>query len=120
MIVTLHKKLERVLQTRGIFCIDPVTQCYFFLHFVPGVLTVADVLDYESTTSYRLHIAASDGGCPRLEAVSTVDIRVSNVDDHEPRFDQRRYEVFLSEDVPPGTVVVQLNAIDGDTLNGMH
>lgn len=90
--------------------------CFYFL----GSLTVANSLDFESIVSYRLRIVARDNGIPSLSSTATIVVNVQNVNDNVPRFDQKRYEVLLSEDVPPGTVVVQLSAVDLDDPKGQQ
>lgn len=82
-----------------------------------GALSIANALDYEASTWYRVQVIARDSGCPSLDATSTVTIEVLNVNDHEPRFDQNHYEVFLSEDAVPGSFVIQLVAVDDDIAN---
>ena len=79
-----------------------------------GVLSVAAKLDYESSASYRLLLAARDAGCPALETLSTVTVHLVDVDDRKLRFEQNNYEVFLAEDVPRGSFVVQLQAAVDD------
>jgi hypothetical protein len=85
-----------------------------------GSLKVAHSLDYEFIASYRLRIVARDNGCHSLSSTATVVVNVQNVNDNAPHFDQKRYEVFLSEDVPPGTVVTHLSAIDPDDPKGLQ
>lgn len=44
-------------------------------------------------------------------------IRVIDTNNHRPQFSERWYEVNISEDKPPGTEVLQINAVDRDEKN---
>ena len=71
------------------------------------MLSVARTLDYETTSGYRLNISATDG---QLTSTALLSVNVTNVADGAPRFDRTEYIVFLSEDDPPGTFVLRVNA----------
>lgn len=48
---------------------------------------------------------------------SQVLIRVIDTNNHRPQFSEKWYEVNVSEDKPPGTEVLQINAADRDEKN---
>lgn len=48
---------------------------------------------------------------------SQVLIRVIDTNNHRPQFSEKWYEVNISEDKPPGTEVLQINAADRDEKN---
>lgn len=82
-------------------------------------LTVARTLDREIVSHYRLRLAACDGGaqsqCGHLDVV----VVVMDSNDNQPVFDYRNYSAVVPEDVPVGTLILQVKATDADSgLNG--
>lgn len=59
-------------------------------------------------------IEARDGGSPALSAFTTVEVRVSDVNDNTPMFQQSEYRTTVSEDEFPGSTILTLEAVDGD------
>ena len=65
--------------------------------------------------SYLLfHIAATDGGNPKLSSTTKVKITVTNTNDNVPSFVPGSPTVSVSEAVAIGTKLVQFNATDKD------
>ena len=75
-----------------------------------GIITTAQVLDYESITSYTLIITVSDGS----ESVNTT-LTVSVVDTNDsPQFTNAPYMVSVDEN-DAGATVVNVTAVDVDS-----
>jgi len=87
----------------GAFVLDPLT----------GVLTVANqaALDFETTPTYALTVAATDDGSPALSGQATLTIHLSNVNE-APVVQSATFSV--PEHSPLGTVVGQVQASDPD------
>ncbi len=87
----------------------------FAIAAASGALTVAGVLDYETTTSYSLTVTASDaaGGT----ATATVAITVTDVDE-APAFGETSYAFSVAEDAAVAAAVGTVGATDpeGGTL----
>ncbi|XP_012815607.1 protocadherin alpha-6 [Xenopus tropicalis] len=77
-------------------------------------LVLKKSLDREKEPCYNLTLTAFDGGKPRLSATTQLLIKVQDVNDNAPIFDQLTYEVSLLENAPKGTMIVQLMATDLD------
>ena len=82
-------------------------------------LTVARALDREMVSHYRLRLSACDGGtqsqCGQLDVV----VVVMDSNDNQPVFEHRNYSAVVAEDIPVGTVILQVRATDADSgLNG--
>lgn len=60
---------------------------------------------------------AVETNTPALCLCSQVLIRVIDTNNHRPQFSEKWYEVNVSEDKPPGTEVLQINAVDRDEKN---
>jgi len=61
-----------------------------------------------------MQLFAVDGGADAMTGTAMVIVNVIDVNDNRPRFTKPVYEVTLTENTPPGTVVVTVDAIDGD------
>nr|XP_032511121.1 cadherin-23 isoform X1 [Danaus plexippus plexippus] len=91
-----------------IFSIDPDS----------GLLTTRQMLDRESKATYTLVLVVSDHGSPPQQSSRIVTVHVGDIDDHKPHFSRALDEppLLLStkEEVPVGTVIGTLEAIDED------
>lgn len=61
-----------------------------------------------------LKVLATDSGTPQRAATASVVITVQDVNDNDPVFSPKQYEVTVSEDNPPGTPVASVTATDAD------
>ncbi|KAL0994901.1 hypothetical protein UPYG_G00129030 [Umbra pygmaea] len=77
-------------------------------------LVVNGVLDREKRSSYSLVLEAFDGGSPRRTGLMSVDISVTDINDHAPVFNQSRYQAIISESLPQGSNILQVFASDAD------
>ncbi|XP_043925518.1 protocadherin gamma-C3-like [Protopterus annectens] len=77
-------------------------------------LVTSDLLDRELAPEYKVSIWASDHGYPVRSAYKTVDIKVDDVNDNPPRFSEVTYEVYVTENNVPGTIVGKVTAQDSD------
>ncbi|XP_060743339.1 protocadherin alpha-3-like [Tachysurus vachellii] len=76
-------------------------------------------LDRETSPSHKLLLTALDGGKPPKSGNLEITIDVLDVNDNIPVFTKDSYSVKLSENVPIGTRVAQVNATDlDDGVNG--
>lgn len=71
-------------------------------------------LDRELADSYRLQIMAIDSGYPPNTGSMYVTIRVLDVNDNIPKFEQENYTIAVMENVRKQTTVLRLLAVDGD------
>ncbi|XP_048884454.1 protocadherin gamma-C5-like isoform X1 [Brienomyrus brachyistius] len=82
-------------------------------------LVLEKALDREKQGEFRLLLTAVDGGKPEKSGTTTVIIKILDVNDNAPVFDEPSKRVSLLENSPPGTLVTKLNATDADSgLNG--
>ncbi|XP_032952023.1 protocadherin alpha-2 isoform X11 [Rhinolophus ferrumequinum] len=77
-------------------------------------LVLRKSLDREETAEVNLLLVATDGGKPELTGTVQLLIKVLDVNDNEPTFDQAVYKVQLLENTANGTLVVKLNSSDAD------
>lgn len=83
----------------------------FSIHLTSGVVALTTVLDYEVTSLYTLTVRVSDsnGGI----ATTSLTVTVSDVND-SPQFLGAPYSATISENLPSGSDVIKIAAIDAD------
>ncbi|XP_042746924.1 protocadherin-16-like [Lagopus leucura] len=77
-------------------------------------LVVSNVLDRENRSSYSLVLEAYDGGSPPRSSQMTLDVSVQDINDNAPTFNQSRYHTLISENLKPGSSILQVFASDAD------
>ena len=95
----------------------------FSIHLTSGVVALTTALDYEVTSLYTLTVRVSDsnGGV----ATTSLTVTVSDVND-SPQFLGTPYSATISENLPSGSDVIKITAIDADgdsltySLSGMN
>ncbi|XP_064835128.1 protocadherin gamma-C5-like [Oncorhynchus masou masou] len=94
-------------------------------HFVLDIKTNKDgskvselilerVLDREKQSVHSLLLTAVDGGNPARSGTAEIIIRVQDINDNAPIFEESGYDIQVVENTRPGTVVVTVKAIDRD------
>ncbi|XP_069101569.1 cadherin-23-like [Argopecten irradians] len=86
---------------------------YFNIDTSTGSITLAQALDYETTTSYEITVTATDGG--GLVVTGTVTVSVTDVNDNIPVCSPSAYSSTVSESSATGVTVATLACSDGDT-----
>ena len=78
---------------------------YFSIDTSTGTLYTVTPLDRERAASYQLTVVAQDNGYPHLNAMVGVEVIVTDVNDHAPRFERQSYEVTIAEKAPPSPII---------------
>ncbi|XP_062134609.1 LOW QUALITY PROTEIN: fat-like cadherin-related tumor suppressor homolog [Drosophila sulfurigaster albostrigata] len=86
----------------------------FTINKTTGCIILSKPLDREQQDKYELHVIVKDGGVPVLSAEAVIYIFVDDVNDNAPIFGVQEYIFKVREDVPRGTVVAVIEAIDKD------
>ena len=79
-----------------------------------GVLRTALDLDRELADVLVVKVHVADAGRPDWECVSTVEILVTDINDNIPVWEPDQFLASLKEDVPIGTIVTKVHAVDTD------
>ncbi|XP_064158213.1 protocadherin-16 isoform X1 [Anguilla rostrata] len=83
-------------------------------------LVVNAILDRETRSSYTLLLEAFDGGSPKKTGQMILDVTVQDVNDNAPVFNQSRYHATITENLQPGSNILQVFASDADEgANGL-
>ncbi|XP_036060636.1 protocadherin gamma-A7 isoform X6 [Onychomys torridus] len=82
-------------------------------------LVLEKVLDREEEGVHHLVLTAYDGGNPPRTGTASIRVTVVDVNDHTPVFSLPRYQATVPENVPVGTRLLTVNAVDLDEgING--
>lgn len=80
-----------------------------------GSIRLARPLDYDTVSSYKLAIRATDGGPKNaLSSTANVSVVVKDVQDERPVFTNSPYSIVIDENTPAGVQVLKVTAEDGD------
>ncbi|KAJ7415070.1 protocadherin gamma-B5-like protein [Willisornis vidua] len=71
-------------------------------------------LDREKLSSFEVVLTALDGGDPVRSGTVQVRINVTDANDNPPVFSKSVYEARVGENVPAGSLVLQVRATDAD------
>lgn len=83
-------------------------------------LFVTEALDREIQDSYNFEIVATDADVPPRQGRLFMSIKVSDINDNQPKFDSWSYNCTVTEETDKGSVIIDLNATDADSAeNGL-
>ncbi|XP_065266043.1 protocadherin alpha-3-like [Emys orbicularis] len=77
-------------------------------------LVLAEAVDRERVSEYKILVTARDEGTPSLSASSSILLPIADVNDNAPAFPQPVYTVFVKENNPPGAHLFTVSASDPD------
>ncbi|XP_078810316.1 protocadherin alpha-3 isoform X18 [Oryzias latipes] len=77
-------------------------------------LVLQKQLDRETAEKHKLRLTAVDGGKPVKSGNIEIIVDVLDVNDNSPVFTKETYSATIKENIPIGTVVIQVNATDLD------
>nr|XP_040028603.1 protocadherin alpha-8-like [Gasterosteus aculeatus aculeatus] len=77
-------------------------------------LVLKNALDREQKTNHSLFLTAVDGGKPQRSGSLNISINVVDINDNPPIFSQDTYQIEIYENLPVGTTVAKVNALDAD------
>ncbi|KAG7212572.1 hypothetical protein KM043_012871 [Ampulex compressa] len=102
----LNGRVRYALEDDGdsAFAIDPTT----------GIVRTSKPLDRESVARYVLKAVAVDRGSPCLSTVVPVTIKIEDVNDSPPAFENDKIILYIPENSPVGSTVGEIYAHDPD------
>ncbi|NWJ03263.1 PCDGE protein, partial [Crypturellus undulatus] len=77
-------------------------------------LVLEEALDREKQSSFQMVLTAMDGGSPARSGTVQIRINVTDANDNAPVFSKSTYEARVRENVPTGSLVLQVRATDAD------
>lgn len=85
------------------------------MFFVSGIIRTSGYLDHEQVPGYVLTVRAQDHGDVPLSNTAYVQINVTDVNDNQPVFLEKRYQGKVREDASIGSKVIQVMTADLDS-----
>ncbi|XP_076446681.1 protein dachsous-like [Babylonia areolata] len=82
----------------------------FAVNALTGEITTREILDREEQDVYSITVYATDSGLPALQDLATVVVRVSDVNDHDPAFEEAVYQVRVPENHPQRDLITLIAA----------
>ncbi|KAK2904152.1 hypothetical protein Q8A73_010809 [Channa argus] len=70
--------------------------------------------DRESLSDYNITITATDCGSPPLSSLTTLHLKISDVNDNAPVFDKNSYYAQITENNSPGVSIFAVSARNSD------
>ena len=92
------------------FTFDPLSEVFF----VDNVGVVYLIGELDMTTVYALNFVCSNVSVSEVKPLGILTISVISGNFYEPRFDFQTYNTVVPENLPPGHLVIQTSAYDGD------
>ncbi|XP_074673251.1 protocadherin Fat 4-like isoform X1 [Strix aluco] len=92
----------------------PSSSPVFLVNLTTGQLSLSQQLDYETINEFKVEVEASDGGEPSLSATTLVVVRVLDVNDNPPEFNQAAYDIFVFENLQKGSPIYTFSLTDKD------
>ena len=87
----------------------------FQIQQTTGEITLKEKLSYNDQSRYSLTIEAVDSGTPALSSLQILMIEIIDVNNNSPHFTQRSFVGNITENMPIGTRVLKVMAIDLDS-----
>jgi hypothetical protein len=81
-----------------------------------GVIRTLKALDRETKAVYQLTVLATDRGKPSRQSSVLVTVTLDDVKDSKPKFEKKRYDVRINENISPGSFIVQVKAKSQDLI----
>lgn len=91
-----------------------------FTIYSSGIITTSSRLDYEGQIIHVIIVFVKDGGSPQRTTNITINVAVTDVNDHSPAFTLTTYTVSVSETLSVGSVIIHLMATDMDTDDSIY
>ncbi|XP_028838501.1 protocadherin gamma-A11-like isoform X42 [Denticeps clupeoides] len=77
-------------------------------------LLTDSALDRELAPEYNITVTAVDAGKPQLSSEDTLTLKITDVNDHAPQFEQEAYSVYVTENNSPSLSIFTVKALDAD------
>ncbi|XP_054721928.1 LOW QUALITY PROTEIN: fat-like cadherin-related tumor suppressor homolog [Uloborus diversus] len=90
----------------------------FIIDSATGILKTGKNLNREQQPRYFLQAHVQDRGHPEWECSSKIEIFLDDVNDNVPQFTQPIFTVAVAEDIPVGSLISKIHAIDKDLGGG--
>ncbi|CAM5170876.1 unnamed protein product, partial [Natator depressus] len=78
-------------------------------------LVTENTFDREKVSEYNITITARDLGTPSLSTEERIVVKISDINDNSPEFNQTSYTMHVRENNGPAALIGKVNAFDSDS-----
>ncbi|KAG6924555.1 protocadherin beta-1-like, partial [Chelydra serpentina] len=78
-------------------------------------LVTENTFDREKVSEYNITITARDLGTPSLSTEERIIVKISDINDNSPEFNQTSYTMYVQENNGPAVLIGTVNAFDSDS-----
>lgn len=96
------------------------TSEHFHIDATDGTIYLKKSLDHEIQAQHHFMVVAQDRGVPALTTKAHVWVKVVDMNDNPPKFEQSSYSCFLSEHAVRGQFITVVSAWDPDSSDQNH
>ncbi|TRY54109.1 hypothetical protein DNTS_031159, partial [Danionella cerebrum] len=96
------------------FSIESSEEDPFSINSSTGVLYLQKQLDREIEDVITVTLKVTDKGVPPLSSSMNLTVLIEDVNDNSPKFTQSFYDILIYEDIPRGTCILRVTAMDED------
>ncbi|XP_071126793.1 protocadherin-9-like [Mytilus edulis] len=96
------------------YAISPSSDLRFKVDPQTGEVTTNQLFDRETTARLTFEVVAKDHGVPPMESKAPVVVNIKDENDNKPQFVKMIFDFQVSENMPNGTNVEVVSAIDPD------
>ncbi|XP_055980790.1 protocadherin alpha-10 isoform X9 [Sorex fumeus] len=99
--------------------VPPITRRKFLMNERTGEIRINDVIDFEDSNNYEIHVDATDKGNPPMVGHCTVLVEILDENDNLPEVIVTSLALPVQEDAKVGTVIALISVSDRDSgVNG--
>ena len=120
VVMTVHAEDEDIGSNGDmLYYLNNTSGGAFGINNTSGKIYLEEELDREQEDTLTVTVTAADKGSPRMATTMNLTVHVEDANDHDPEFSQRAYSLTVREDIPRGTSLFQVQALDRDIgMNG--
>ncbi|XP_008563069.1 PREDICTED: protocadherin alpha-10-like, partial [Galeopterus variegatus] len=99
--------------------VPPIIRRKFQINERTGEIKVNDIIDFEESNIYEIHVDVTDKGNPPMVGHCTVLVEIQDENDNSPQVVVTSFSPPVKEDAPVGTVIALITVSDQDSgING--
>ncbi|XP_012372968.1 protocadherin alpha-9 isoform X4 [Octodon degus] len=95
--------------------VPPIIRRKFLINETTGKIQLNDVLDFEDSRTYEIHVDATDKGYPPMAGHCTVFVEILDENDNSPELLVTSLSLPVTENAPVGTVIALISVSDLDS-----
>lgn len=82
-----------------------------------GLIRTKSRVDYEKVKQIKFNVTVTDTGIPQLTSTAQINVKIININDNSPQFNETEYRLNVNENAMKRTSVGSVYAHDADEGN---